>query len=66
MTTLRTVEPGFIDVYGYVWDQVQCDQYNKISQEVWEKENLGMPVNELRNDRFRIYTMPYYSANSNR
>lgn len=59
---MNTVNPGFVDVYGFRWDKVQCDQYNRISAEVADKEAAGMDVSQLLIDRHRIYCMPYISS----
>jgi len=41
MSTTKIVTPGFIDVYGYEWDKLQCNLYNKISAEIEQKEIAG-------------------------
>lgn len=63
MSTTKIVTPGFIDVYGYEWDKLQCNLYNKISAEIEQKEIAGSwDVEALKDNRHRIYHLSLYSA----
>ena len=56
------IKSGFVDVYGIKWGQAQINLYNKISAEIEEKEKLNFDIKELKDNRHRIYNIPFYSV----
>jgi hypothetical protein len=59
---MKVIEYGFIDVYGNKWQDEQVDLYNKVSHELFCREQVGMPVYpEDYANKHRIYNIPQYS-----
>ena len=68
---MKIVNEGFVDVYGYKWDKVQCKAYNIASKFIEKLEELhginpaenSMSEKELeqaKENRHRIYHLPLY------
>ena len=53
---------GFTDIYGIKWDDPQVDLYNKVSEEIRQKEINGFEVSEqVLDERHTIYQVPLYN-----
>jgi hypothetical protein len=59
----ETVPYGFTDIYGIKWDQPQIDLYNKVSEEIHQREIDGhyTASESMLDNRHRIYNIPLYS-----
>lgn len=61
MAQFRETEYGFTDIFGIEWTDAEVDAYNRISEEIAEKEAAGRKAPEWMLDaRHRQYCTPRY------
>lgn len=56
---------GFTDIYGIKWEDSQVDLYNKVSEEIHQREIGGhyKASEAMLDNRHRIYQLPLYNRN---